>query len=195
MSSPASASPDAKRRGGPPIWFALIALVGIGIGVVVIVMELLGVGVRVGTPGVDTSPPPAGSAAQLTHDRVAAALGDASFQVQDPQVAYRPGETRTLLGTPRLVLQAVIPADPQHGYVVVYELPDNGTADSVGREFLAYLHSGTGGIGYPNDAKFVLRRMGRTLIYFSWSPAVSPDPDVARLATVLEGLGNPVAGP
>jgi hypothetical protein len=36
--------------------------------------------------------------------------------------------------------------------------------------------------------------MGSTLISFSWSPTVSPDPEVARLASVLEGLGNPLTG-
>jgi hypothetical protein len=34
--------------------------------------------------------------------------------------------------------------------------------------------------------------MGATLIFFPWSPAVSPDPEVARLASTLEGQGDPL---
>ncbi len=192
--STSSAAPGARGRGGPPLLFAVLAGIGLLAGVVSLLFELLGVGVRVGGPGADGTPPPPGAAAQLTHDRVALALEGASFQVQDPQVPFRTGETATLLATPRTLLQAVLPADPQHGDVVIYEFADNNAADAAGREFWAYLHSGTGGIGYPADAQFVLRRMGQTLIFFPWSPTVSPDPSVARLASVLAGLGSPLSG-
>jgi hypothetical protein len=196
MTPPTASSGDAaaRGRGGPPVWFAVFAGIGLLAGVVILLFELLGVGVRVGAPGADATPPPAGAAAQLTHDRVALALQAASFQVQDPQVPFRTGETATLLATPRTLLQAVLPADPQHGFIVIYEFADNNAADAAGREFLAYLHSGTGGIGYPQDAQFVLRRIGQTLIFFPWSPAVSPDPSVTRLASVLSGLGSPITG-
>ena len=193
-SSGAPSSAPSTRRGGPPVWFALIAGLGILTGVVVILLEVLGVGVNVVVPGVNGSPVPAGSAAAMTHDRVALALQGAAFQVQDPTGGFRTGETPTLLATPRRLLQAVIPADPQHGYVVIYEFADANTADAAGHEFVTYLHSGTGAIGYPPDAQFVLRRMGTTLIFFPWSPSVSPDPAVARLASVLGGLGNPLTG-
>jgi hypothetical protein len=188
-----SGAPSA-RRGGPPVWFALIGGLGILAGVVVIVLQVVGVGVGVVVPGVDTSPAPAGSAAALTHDRVVLALENASFQVQDPNTAFRTGETATLLGTPRRLLQVVVPSDPQHGYIVIYEFPDATAADAAGQEFWAYLHSGPGAIAYPQDAQFVLRRMDATLIFFPWSPTVSPDPAVARVASVLEGLGNPITG-
>ena len=63
----------------------------------------------------------------------------------------------------------------------------------MGRDFAAYLRSGPGAIQYPRDAQFVLRRVGSTLVFFPWSPAVSPDPEVARLAATLETIGEPVA--
>jgi len=191
-----SASPPAARgrRTGPPLWFALIAALGILAGVAVIALQVLGIGVRVAMPGVSASLRPAGSPAAMTRDRVSLALEDAGFQVQEPTVPFRPGETATLLSTPRLLLQAVVPADPSHTFVVVYEFGDADAADAAGREFWAYLHSGTGRIGYPQDAQFVLRRMGQTLIFFPWSPAVSPDPEIARLASVLGGLGSPLSG-
>ena len=192
--APGSGEAPKGRRGGPPVWFAVLAGLGILAGLMLILLEVLGVGVGLVVPGVNTSPAPAGSAAALTRDRVALALQDASFQVQDPNTDFRTGETATLLGTPRRLLQAVIPSDPTHGFIVIYEFPDANAADAAGREFWTYLHSGTGGIGYPQDAQFVLRRMGSTLIFFPWSPSVSPDPAVARLASVLDGLGNPLTG-
>ena len=117
---------------------------GILAGLVLILLEVLGVGVGVVVPGVNTSPAPAGSAAALTRDRVALALQDASFQVQDPITDFRTGETPTLLGTPRLLLQALIPADPTHGFIVIYEFPDADAADAAGREFWTYLALGHG---------------------------------------------------
>jgi hypothetical protein len=126
---------------------------------------------------------------------VVKSLGNESFQVRDPLVAYRPGESPGLVLAPRVVLQAVIPSDPAGGYVVIYELPSNNEAAAVGQDFSTYLASGTGAIGYPRDGEFVLRRVGRTLVFFPWSPSVSPDSEVARLAAALGTLGEPVAAP
>lgn len=195
-SGPSSSGPPSSsgRRVGPPIWFAVVGALGILAGVVVIALSALGIGVGVAVPGVNTSPAPAGSAAALTHDRVALALQAASFQVQDPNTPYRPAETPTLLGTPRRLIQAMIPSDPQHGMIVIYEFADADAADAAGRELWTYVHTGPGVLSYPADSQFVLRRMGSTLIYFPWSPTVSPDPEVARLASVLSGLGNPLTG-
>lgn len=193
-SSSAARPAPSGRRAGPPVWFALAGGLGILAGIVVIALSAFGVGVGVMVPGVNTSPAPAGSAAALTHDRLALALRAASFQVQDPNTPFRPSETPTLLGTPRRLLQAVIPSDPQHGVIVIYEFADANAADAAGREYWAFLHSGTGAVGYPSDEQFVLRRMGSTLIFFPWSPSVSPDPEIARLASVLSTQGDALTG-
>lgn len=193
MTGTASADPKT-RKGGPPVWFAVIAAVGIAIGVLIILLEVLGIGISVGARDVNTTPAPAGSAAALTSDRVMLALQDAGLQVQQPNTDFRTSETPTLLATPRRVLQAVVPADPSHGYIVIYEFPDANAADAAGREYSAFLRSGTGAIGFPRDEQFVLRRMGNTLIFFPWSPSVSPDPSIAQVSSVLGGLGEPLTG-
>jgi hypothetical protein len=77
---------------------------------------------------------------------------------------------------------------------VIYELPTANDADAAGRDFAKYLAGGTGAIQYPADEQFVLRRMASTLIFFPWSPTVSPDPEMARMAATLEALGNPLTG-
>ena len=41
----------------------------------------------------------------------------------------------------------------------------------------------------------VLRRVGQTLVFFSWSPLVSPDPEMARLAATIDTIGEPVVRP
>jgi len=184
---------DRRSAGGPPWWLAAIAIGTLVIGVALVAAQSLGIGVAVGPPAVTV--PPAGDAAQRTHDQVARTLEAAGFQVQDPQDPFRPGESPALVSVPRLVLQAVLPNSPQAGYVVIYELPSAGDADSVGRDFVSYLASGPGAIQYPRDAQFVIRRVGQTLVFFPWSPQVSPDPEVARLAATLSAVGDPVTTP
>jgi hypothetical protein len=184
------AAAGAGRRGGPPIWFAVLGIGGLVLAVVVIAAQALGIG-----GGAATAPatiPPTGDAAARTHDLVAKALADASFQVTDPQTPYRPGESPALIDAPRRLLQVVLPSDPTGGYIVIYELPSNTEADRLGRDFATYLAGGTGAIQYPRDAQFVLRRVGRTLVFFPWSPSVSPDPRVAELAGILTTVGEPV---
>ncbi len=192
--APVPGAASGGRRPGPPVWFAVLAGLGILAGLAIVLLEVIGVGVNLVMPGVGTSPAPAGTAAALTRDRVTLALQNASFVVQEPNTAFRTAETPTLLGTPRLLLQAMVPSDPAHGFIVIYEFADADAADAAGHDFWTYLHTGPGAIDYPQDAQFVLRRMGTTLIFFPWSPTVSPDPAVARLASVLDGLGNPLTG-
>ncbi len=187
MTAPAT---DGERRGGPPAWFALVGIGGLLLGVVLIAAQALGIGIGGSTAAATI--PPTGDAARYTHDLVTQTLTDANFQVVDPQSPYRPGESPALINVPRRTVQAVLADDPDKGYIVIYELPSNGEADRVGKDFAAYLGSGTGAIQYPRDAQFVLRRVGSTLVFFSWSPQVSPDPEMARLAATLDTIGQPV---
>jgi len=181
---------DDRPRSGPPAWIALLAIGGLVLGVLLIAAQSLGIGV--GPAGPPATVAPAGPAAQRTHDLVASTLRASSFQVQDPQTEYRPGESPELSTVPRRVLQAVIPSDPNAGYVVVYELSTTSDADRVGRDFASYLASGTGAIQYPRDARSVIRRVGQTLVFFEYSPLADPDPEVARLASVLATVGEPL---
>jgi hypothetical protein len=146
------------------------------------------------TPTPALSQPPALSAAVAeTADRVAAALGSVGLTATalPPQpVAFRPGESPLLAVAPRLVLQALLPGDASHGFIVVYQFADDAGARAAGAEMAAYLASGPGRVQFPNDARHVLRQVGPTLVFFTWSPAVSPDPKVASLAGALETLGT-----
>jgi hypothetical protein len=190
-STGSDATSPARRRGGPPLLLAVVAIGSLVLGGVLVVVSALGIGLG---PGASPTIAPTGKAAQLTRDIVAEALGAASFQVQDPQTEYRPGESAGLFPVPRRLLQAVLPDEPNGGYVVVYELPSNAEADRIGRDFAAYLASGPGAIQYPRDTQFVIRRQGPTLVFFAWSPTADADPRVEDMAAVLETVGVPLTG-
>jgi hypothetical protein len=185
----AKAAPGQKR-GGPPLWFAIIAIGTFAVAVLLLVLGVMGigVGVRVASPTIA----PAGQASEVTGGLVTAALEAAAFQVRAPQTDYRPGESPELITAPRRLVQAILPEEPGGGYVVIYELPSANEADRVGRELLAYLGGGTGAIQYPRDTQFVLRRVGQTLVFFPWSAEASPDARVAEMAAALETVGTPV---
>jgi hypothetical protein len=185
----AGAVPGA-RRGGPPAWFLALGAGSLLVAVILVALGSLGIGVRVGEPTATLAP--TGQAAELTAAQVVGALARGSFQVQDPLTQYRPGESPALAAVPRRLVQTVLPSDPQGGYIVIYELPTSGEADRVGRDFLAWLGGGPGAIQYPRDTRFVLQRVGSTLVFFPWSPEANPDQRVADVAAALGSVGAPV---
>ena len=82
-----------------------------------------------------TYPPPSAAtnfdvtaAVGQTRAEIASALAEHQLQLVDSQVPYRPAEGPILANAPRAVYQAVLPADPTHGYSVVYELRDTARA-------------------------------------------------------------------
>ena len=145
-------------------------------------------------PGIGPrTPPPLSAAASTTADRVAAALGSVGLTATalPPQpVTFRPGESPLLAAAPRLVLQALLPGDPSHGFIVVYDFADDTAAGRRGPRWPPTWPPGPGRIQFPNDARHVLRQVGPTLVFFTWLPAASPDPKVVALAGALETLGT-----
>ena len=109
MTTTAPRDAGGRRRGGPPLWFTIVAIGSLVVAVLLLVLQGLGigVGVRVATPSIA----PTGQAAEVTSALVVKALQDAAFQVQDPKVGYRPGESPDLVDVPR----APGPGDPAGG--------------------------------------------------------------------------------
>jgi hypothetical protein len=166
----------------------------------VLALALAGCGPAASVPStaptaVPSAAPALSAAVATTADRIAAALGSvglAATAVPPQPIVFRPGESPLLAAAPRLVLQALVPGDASHGFIVVYDFPDAAAASSAGAEMAAYLATGPGRIQFPNDARHVLRQVGPTLVFFTWSPAVSPDPKMAALAGALETLGTAI---
>jgi len=135
------------------------------------------------------------AAALETRRLVTVALSTEGLLAETPPVVYRPAESPALAQAPRIVVQAELPDDPQHGYIVIYELQDANTASGAAREQAAYVTSGIGFVQFPPDSEFVIRTVGATVIFFSWSPGNSPDSRTATIATALETIGTGIPLP
>ena len=157
-------------------------------------------GVTNGTP-IPTFPPASfGSgtttaAALETRRLVTVALSAEGLLAEAPPVVYRPAESPALAQAPRLVIQANLPDDPQHGHIVIYEFRDATTADGAAREQAAYVASGIGFVQFPPDSSFVIRTVGATVIFFTWSPSNSPDSRTPKIAAALETVGTGIPIP
>jgi hypothetical protein len=152
-------------------------------------------------PGGATFPPAgattgtAGSAAAVTRGEVARALAAEGLQVEEVSRPFRPAEAPAFATAPRILLRAILPDDPDHGLLVIYEFSGPTVATTAAEEQAAYIASGIGRVQFPNGARFVIRVVGSTVVFFSWSPAGSPDPRTTAIAKALETLGLGVAIP
>ena len=140
-------------------------------------------------PPTTFGPGEAGADVAATRAELARALGTLSLQLDDPQVPHRPAESPTFAAAPRAVFQVVLPDDPGHGFVSVYEFADEATAAAAGQEQAAYIASGPGRVQFVPDSRFVIRQVGRTVVFFAWSPLNSPDPRTADIQKALETVG------
>ena len=127
--------------------------------------------------------------------QVARALARSGLQLIDARQPFRPPESAALAQAPRGIFQVVLPDDPSHGFIVIYEFRDEASAATAGREQAAYLGSGPGRVQFPPDTQHLVRQAGTTVVVYSWSPANSSDsraPDIqADLATVGTGIAVP----
>ena len=165
---------------------------------------LLAAGCGIGAAEVPRSLPPAASvgpaatvsaAVVQTRQAIAAALASSQIELIDATKPFRTAESRRLAAAPRAVYQAVLPDDPDGGFIVVYEYRDSATAVDAGNEFAGYLGGGAGRIQFPLDARHTIRQLGTTLIVYSWAPSTSPDPGSPKVADALATLGIGFAPP
>lgn len=141
-------------------------------------------------PASPTPAPSVSAAVALTRLQVAGALRAIGVPIVDAQVPYRPGESPLLAAAPRLVVQAVVPDAPTSGFIVIYEFPDGQTATAAAEEMVRYVASGFGQVQFPTDARFVLRQVGSTLVFYVWSPGAAPSPTLGEIATALGSIGQ-----
>jgi len=182
-----------RRLGG------LVRRLGFAVAVALLLVSIAGcasgngatVTYPVGSIGPDrtVSPAVAGTRGQL-----AQALGDKNLILTDTQTPYRPPESAMLASAPRAVYQVTLPADPNGGYIVVYEFADQAQAAQAAAEQQAYLASGPGRVQSPLGTVHVIRQVGTTVVYYSWLPGASQDPGAAAIQAALEtiGVGYPV---
>jgi hypothetical protein len=137
---------------------------------------------------------PAGSLTDATESLVIAALGSVGLPASEAVLSYRPQESALLANAPRTVLQASLPEDPSHGFLVIYALQSPQAADIAAAEQAALISSNRGG-AFPNGSRFSLRVVGNTVVFFTWIPEGAIDPREALIEEALLGVGSEVAIP
>jgi hypothetical protein len=138
------------------------------------------------------SPAPVGDQAGPTIAAVTGALATAGLQTATSIRPYRPPEGPLLAVAPRSIVQATLPDDPAHGFIVVYALATEAAAQAAADDQAAYIASGIGRVQFASDAHFVLRVLGPTVVFFWWSPGASVDPRTKDIEAALSTVGTAV---
>ena len=141
-------------------------------------------------PGRTVSP-----AVNQTRIELVRALGLHNLVLTDTQAPVRPAEAALLAAAPRAVYQVLLPKDPSHGYIVVYEFPDPARAAAAATQEQAYLATGPARVQTPLGTVSIIRQVGSTVVFYDWLPEGSPDDSAPGIQAALEtlGIGFPVA--
>jgi hypothetical protein len=135
------------------------------------------------------------AAVAATRAAIVAALGTKSLQLDEPKVPFRPPEAPRFAAAPRAVYQVVLPNDAAHGFISVYEFVDAPSAAAAATEQANYVGSGVGRVQFPLDTRFVIRQVGTTVVFYTWSPSNSADARTADIEAALDTLGTDIAVP
>ena len=141
-------------------------------------------------PGRTVSP-----AVNQTRIELVRALGEHNLVLSDSQAPIRPAEAPLLAAAPRAVYQVLLPKDPSHGFIVVYEFPDPARAAAAAAEQQAYLATGPARVQTPLGTVSIIRQVGSTIVFYDWLPEGSLDDSTPGIQAALEtlGVGFPVA--
>ena len=137
---------------------------------------------------------PAGDLTNATESLVNAALAGVGLPGAEAVQPYRPPEGALLANAPRTVLQATLPEDPNHGFVVIYALQSPQAADAAASEQAEFIASNRGG-AFPRTSRFSLRVVGSNVVFFWWVPESVIDPRTALIEEALLGVGSEVPVP
>lgn len=123
------------------------------------------------------------------------ALGEQRLVVERATRPFRAPESEALVGAPRTVYAVTLPADPDRGFISVYEFADDAAAASAAQAQARWLASGPGRVQAPLGTEHVIRRVGAAVVTFSWLPAAAEDPATPRIAEALRSIGTAVEVP
>jgi hypothetical protein len=143
-------------------------------------------------PPPGSSPAPVGEGAAATTGLVIHALSTVGLQGIEANRLYRPPEGPLLAAAPRSVVQATLPDDPGRGFIVIYALASDAAAQAAADDHAAYVASGIGRVQFTSDARFVLRVLASTVVFFWWSPGAALDPRTADIELALANVGTEV---
>ncbi len=124
-----------------------------------------------------------------TRAALVTALAGERLTLRDVATPYRPAEGPLLANAARAVYQVILPADPDKGYIVVYEFLDPGRAADAAAEQQRYLETGPGKVQTPQGTVHVVRGVGSTVVVYDWLPEDADDPSAPGIQRALETLG------
>jgi hypothetical protein len=129
---------------------------------------------------------------ERTVEALEAALLASSERLGVPTGAYRPSEPASLLQTPRVIRRVEL-ADPDDGFVVIYEAENRGAALERAAELADYVESGFGQTNFVADTQFSVSTLEDTVIFSTWSQRRSDDPERAQGAfDAIASVGTPI---
>ena len=134
---------------------------------------------------------PAGDLTDATESLVVAALGGVGLPAAEAVQPYRPPESALLANAPRTVIQATLPEDPNHGFIVIYAMQSPQAADAAAAEQSTFIASNRGGV-FPRTSRFSLRVVGSTVVFFTWVPESAIDQRTVRIEEALLSVGSEV---
>jgi hypothetical protein len=134
--------------------------------------------------------PALGVSAEAARAAVFAALGRENLIVAPTVSPFRPPESVPLAAAPRNVYQVTLPADPDGGFIVVYEFPTDADAGAAAEAQREYLASGPGRVQAPPGTDHIIQQLGATLIVYDWLPAGAHDEAAPRVAEALRTIGT-----
>jgi hypothetical protein len=144
-----------------------------------------------GTTGVPGAPS-IGPGVAAARGALEAALAPAGFSLELVPIPDRPPEPAGFAPLARVTLRAPLAADPAGGRITLYEFADAPAATAAGSSLAAYLGSGPTRVQFTPDARFVLRQVGSTIVFFAWSPSNAPDARTGDLAAAVATVGREI---
>lgn len=154
-----------------------------------------------GAPTTDSTPAPTATLpvpmaslsprVQVASAAVADVLAGGGFELEHVVQPFRTGEPAALRLVPRALFRVRL-ADPESGWVVVYDAGSRDRATQLAGELVGYLQSGFGQTNFPMDAQFAVNQLD-AMVTFSWfSRERSGDPEAAEQAfELLRRVGQP----
>jgi hypothetical protein len=146
-------------------------------------------------PPIGSTPQPAGEATRGVSSQLGAALAVEGLQLKDATSPYRPPEGAIFAAAPRTVLQAILPDDPTHGFIVLYAFGTPQQALAGAQDQARYVSSGPGAVQFVPGTQFEIRTVGNVAIFFAWTPDNAADQREASIPLALSQLGDEVPIP
>lgn len=108
-------------------------------------------------------------------------LAAGGYQLSPVSQPVQPAVPNSFAAVPVVVYRVEL-ADPNQGFVLIYDFPAPAAAAAGATALAAFVGSGFGQTTYPADAVFSVASLGADVIFTWWSPGQASDPAVTQAA-------------